>query len=206
MVSRIERESGKANHMSPDNQLFAAGRAEWHQWLTQNHDREREIRLIFYKKDEAKRGVLYEEAIEEALCFGWVDSIVKKIDEQKYVRKSTPRKKDSQWSDLNIARVRKLIADKRMTAAGLAKFKPKKIKAALSREEKGKRNTPAIPHFIKRALLREPAAYDNFLNLPPSHRRNYINWICDARKEETRLRRLGEAIGLLKRGERLGMK
>jgi uncharacterized protein YdeI (YjbR/CyaY-like superfamily) len=100
--------------------LYASNREEWRRWLADHHQTEREVWLIFYKKDSGKTGVGYEEAVEEALCFGWIDSLMQRIDDQRRAQRFSPRKPKSNWSNSNIQRVRQLIREGKMTDAGLA--------------------------------------------------------------------------------------
>jgi len=99
---------------------------EWREWLALNHGKVRELWVLFYKKDTDRSSMDYESAVEEALCFGWVDSIIKKIDDTKYLRKFTPRNENSRWSETNRKRVKRLISQNRMTDAGLAKIEAAK--------------------------------------------------------------------------------
>jgi uncharacterized protein YdeI (YjbR/CyaY-like superfamily) len=178
--------------MEPRKTLYLTSREEWHAWLTKHYQSETEVWLIYYKKQSGQPRIPYDDAVEEALCFGWIDSIVKTIDDEKFAQKFTPRRDSTNWSALNKRRLRKLIREGRMTAAGLAK-----VDLAMLGEE-----TPAkqskrdfdIPRFVKRALMANAKAWENFRQLAPSHRRHYIHWIMDAKKEETRQRRLREAV------------
>ena len=97
-------------------------RDDWRSWLDNNHQKYKEVWLIYYKKHTKKQSVLQPEAVEEALCYGWIDSIVKRIDDERYKQKFTPRNDKSIWSDLNKNRVSKLIKDGKMTEYGLAKI------------------------------------------------------------------------------------
>ncbi|MBP85904.1 MAG: hypothetical protein CMJ64_04175 [Planctomycetaceae bacterium] len=101
-------------------QVCLTTRSEWRQWLTQNHDKETGIWLVFYKKHTRRPTLEYDDVVEEALCFGWIDSIIKKLDDDRYARKLTPRKPDSAWSDANKKRVMKLLRRKLITDARLA--------------------------------------------------------------------------------------
>ena len=187
------------------NTLYVQTRQEWRQWLRENFDKQSEIWFIYYKKHTRIPSVPYNEAVEEALCFGWVDSLVKKIDEQKYAQKFTPRRKGSSWSDLNKKRVKKMIAAGKMTEAGLQKieFNPDEpIESVSNKKNKGL----TIPAYIINVIKRNKAAWKNYNNRAPSHKRNYIGWIDSARKEETRQRRLKEAVQKLERNETLGLK
>src|ERR1700741_2790716 len=102
--------------------LYVTGRDEWRAWLAKHYQSETEVWLIYYKKQSGQPRIPYDHAVEEALCFGWIDSIVKRIDDQKFGQKFTPRRDCTQWSALNKQRVRKLIREGRMTEVGLAKI------------------------------------------------------------------------------------
>jgi uncharacterized protein YdeI (YjbR/CyaY-like superfamily) len=177
-------------------------RATWHDWLAEYGDRETEVWLVYYKAGTGKPTISYNDSLEEALCFGWVDSIIQKIDEEKYARKFTPRKAGSKWSELNKHLVAKLAREGCMTEAGLAKVDFPLHEAPASRP---KRPALALPDWLKEGLMTNPAAWENFQKLAPSHQRNYIGWISDAKMEQTRQRRLQEAIAKLEKNEKLGL-
>ncbi len=99
--------------------LLVTTREGWREWLSQHHDTYREIWLIYYKKSSGKTGISYEESVEEALCFGWIDGAIKGIDQEMYVGRFTPRRAKSPWSDSNRERVARLLRDGRMTEAGI---------------------------------------------------------------------------------------
>jgi uncharacterized protein YdeI (YjbR/CyaY-like superfamily) len=181
----------------------AANRAEWRAWLERHHATETEVWLAYTKKGSKKPSVTYLESLEEALCFGWIDSLIQKIDEEKYARKFNPRRAGSKWSELNKYLVAKLVKEGRMTAAGLVKVDFSLPEADAPRP---KRPELPLPDWLKAGLMISPKAWENFNSLPPSHRRMYIGWISDAKKEETRQRRLQEAIGRLEKNERLELK
>jgi uncharacterized protein YdeI (YjbR/CyaY-like superfamily) len=175
--------------------LYVTSREEWRAWLTKHYQSETEVWLIYYKKHSGRSRISYDHAVEEALCFGWVDSIVKSIDDDKFAQKFTPRRDWTKWSALNKRRLRTLIREGRMTEAGLAK-----IDRALLGEEppaKQSKGDLDIPRFVKQALKANAQAWENFRNLAPSHRRAYLQWIMEAKKEETRQRRLQEAVARL---------
>src|SRR5262245_41776347 len=175
--------------------LYVTSREEWRAWLAQHFQSETEIWLIYYKKLSGRPRIPYDDAVEEALCFGWVDSIVKKLDDEKFVQRFTPRRDGSKWSDINLRRVRKLIRQGRMTAAGRAKIDL----AAVSREAPAEPSEGEvdIPPFIEQALKANVKAWESFRNLAPSHRRAYLRWILEPKKEETRERRLREGVSRL---------
>jgi uncharacterized protein YdeI (YjbR/CyaY-like superfamily) len=104
-------------------ELYVANRDDWRAWLKENHDARKEVWLIYYKKQTGKPSISYDDSVEEALCFGWVDSIIKKIDDEKFARKFTPRTGKSTWSEANKKRVEKMIREGKMTETGLAKIR-----------------------------------------------------------------------------------
>ena len=177
--------------------------AEWHAWLQQHHLDEPEVWLIYRKTGSDCPWIGYEESIEEALCFGWVDSLIKNIDDQTHARKFTPRKPGSHWSDLNIARAKRMIAQGRMTGKGLRLF-----------EEILDQSRPAGPsrkeqQEVWRGELMDrlsPETLTCYTALPPSLQRQYAGWVMSAKREETRQKRIEELNDTLRRGERLGLK
>jgi uncharacterized protein YdeI (YjbR/CyaY-like superfamily) len=187
------------------NELYFTSRNEWRQWLKKNHSKYTGIWFIYYKDHTGKPSIPYEDSVEEALCFGWIDSIIKKIDDDRYARKFTIRKNDSKWSELNKRRVNKLIKSGLMTEAGM-----QKINAAKSSGnwEKVIRIPPFEdpPPEFQAALEKNDLARNNFFNLANSYRRQYIGWISTAKKEETRNKRLIEAIKLLEKNQKLGLR
>lgn len=160
---------------------------------------------MFYKKERGRPGLKYEESVEEALCFGWIDSIIKRIDDDKYCRKFTPRKKDSSWSDINRKRVEKVIKEGRMTPFGLAKIEAAKRSGSWEIDSRPLIRRD-IPQELSEALARNRKAKDFFEKLAPTYRRHFIGWIVTAKRPETRARRLNESLALLGRGEKLGLK
>ena len=166
--------------------------------------------MIFYKKHLDTECISYNDALEEGLCFGWIDSIVKKIDDDKYARKFTPRKDTAKWSEFNKVKLVELIKNGTMTPAGLEKIDAS-IKSALVDLEKSKSGEKktrkvGIPDFIMKAFAENEPAMLNFNNLAPTYKRHYIAWITNAKKEETMMSRMKESIGLLKENKKLGLK
>ena len=185
--------------------VHVTDREAWRAWLKENHDKEKEVWLIFYKKHTGKPRVAYNDAVEEALCFGWIDSIVKRIDEETYAQKFTPRKAESKWSEHNKRRVEKMIKEGRMTEIGLALVKAAKQSGAWERVIQPYK-IDTLPPGLEEELSAHPTAWENFNRLAPSQQRQYIGWITAAKKEETRQKRLLEAIALLAQNQKLGMK
>jgi uncharacterized protein YdeI (YjbR/CyaY-like superfamily) len=181
--------------------LACLDRAAWRAWLATNHRLEKEVWLVFFKKHTGKPTVDYQEAVEEAVCFGWIDSTIKRMDDERCARKFTPRGTKTRWSATNIERARKMVREGRMTGAGLEKFR-----RATAHIAPANREGLELPPELSAILQKSRRARDNFERLPPSQKRLYVGWIIDAKKEETRKRRLAEAIGRLEQGLRLGLK
>jgi uncharacterized protein YdeI (YjbR/CyaY-like superfamily) len=187
-------------------QLYIPDRKQWRSWLAKNHNKVRDgIWLVFYKKKTNKPSLEYGQAVEEALCYGWIDSIIKKIDDEKYVRKFTPRKVGSFWSKLNKKRADKMIKQGLMTKAGLAKIKIAKETGLWDKDPRPKISFD-IPEEFAAALAKNKKAKENFNKLAPTYRRHYIGWIAMAKRAETKKRRIAESIALLEQGKKLGLK
>ena len=186
--------------------LTLSNREEWRAWLAENHDRSSEIWLVYFKKESGLPSLEYEETVEEAVCFGWVDSLIKRIDAQKYARKFTPRTQDSQWSEPNKRRVKRMIEAGLMTEHGL--------KLVVAAKQTGRWDQVVKPPQLdfdlhpefESALQGNPAALQTFTDLAPSYRKQYTGWINHAKRSETRRKRIREAISRLGAGEKLGLK
>lgn len=185
------------------NTLYVKDRKTWRAWLSKNHARQKEIWLVFYKKHTGKPTIAYEDAVQEALCFGWIDSTVRKIDEERYMQLFTPRKTGSNWSDLNKRRVKKLIEQGLMTEAGLIKIEEAKKDGSwrnLDAVEKLK-----VPPDLLKALSSNSKAQKNFEGLSPSRKKQFLWWIESAKTEVTRAKRIAETVKLLIENRRPGM-
>jgi uncharacterized protein YdeI (YjbR/CyaY-like superfamily) len=187
------------------NQLLFKTVEEWRKWLRQNHRKVDGVWLVFYKKGAGEQSLDYGSALDEALCYGWIDSIIKKIDDTKYARKFTPRNEVSKWSEINKKRVESLIKNGRMTEAGLAIVKAAKANGCWDKSDRPPTVTE-VPVELEMALKKSKKAREYFNKLAPSHQKRYIMWIAMAKRQETRERRIKEAIALLEKGEKLGLK
>ena len=161
---------------------------DWRNWLVKNHAREQEVWLVYLKPASGKANLDYESSVEEALCFGWIDSLIQTIDEQKYARKFNPRRMESKWSETNKRRVLKVINEGRMTEAGMAKvtFDVKEVDPS---QPKPKRPPVKMPEKMEQALKSRPGLWEAFQHISASYRRTYILWLSDAKKPETFERR-----------------
>jgi uncharacterized protein YdeI (YjbR/CyaY-like superfamily) len=173
----------------------------WRKWLAAHHDSESEIWLVFHKVHTGRPTIAYKDALDEALCFGWIDSLIKRLDDERYARKFTPRKADSRWSTVNRKRYAALQASGRLMPAG--KNRPP---TARSGDAPRPSSPSGVPSYIEAALRKHSAAWKFFEGLAPSHRGKYIAWIDSAKKEETKIKRLQEAIQKLAAGHKPTLK
>ena len=177
-------ESESADHSTF---LYFKNRSEWRTWLERNHIKAKEAWLAHYKIATGRPSVSYDEAVEEALCFGWVDGKKRSIDSERYAYRYTPRSPKSSWSALNIRKAEKLVAEGRMAAAGLQAFEGHK-----------KRKSPVLPTKLPKELQElfeaNKTAWNNFEQFSPGYKRLCIGWVASAKQEETRLRRLTSLI------------
>ncbi len=176
--------------------LEAKNRKEWRDWLVKNHSNRKEIWLVYYKKHTNKLTVTYKESVEEAICFGWIDGIKRRIDDEKYTHRFTPRKTNSKWSPTNIHIAERMIKAGMMTSAGLNFYKNRKEYEEDSLKIRSS-NSVRLTSDLERILKTNERAWNNFRNLAPSHKKQYVLWINSAKKIETKQKRLSEAIKLL---------
>lgn len=191
--------------MEITNTFYAPDRAAWRAWLEAHHATETEIWLVGYKKHTGVPSVPYDDAVEEALCFGWIDSTMKRIDDERHAQRYTPRKNMTNWSDLNKWRVGRMIAAGKMTPAGLATV-TFPLDAIPSERPVRRHGKLVIPERVEAALRADAQAWEAFERLSPSEKRRYIGWISSAKREATQDRRIAEAIAVLREGKPLGMK
>ncbi|MFC1941009.1 YdeI family protein [Chloroflexota bacterium] len=179
--------------MEIDKALLFSNSKQWRKWLEQNHDTIKDVWLIHYKKNSNKSSVSYQDALEEALCFGWIDSIMKSIDDEKFILKYSPRKTKSIWSKLNKEKAEKLIKAGKMTDAGLIKIEEAKNNGFWDNAYTNK-DRDEIPEDLNNALLQNKDALENFHNFANSYWNMYIGWVNSAKTEQTRKRRIAEVV------------
>ncbi|MGA8806301.1 MAG: YdeI/OmpD-associated family protein [Thermoanaerobaculia bacterium] len=177
--------------------------ADFRKWLAKNHSSATELLVGFYKKDSGKPSITWPESVDEALCFGWIDGVRRRIDDVSYSIRFTPRKKTSTWSAINIVRVAELTKLGRMQPAGLRAFEHRREeKSAIYSYENEARTLAAED---EKKLRANKKAWEFFNAQPPGYRRLSIYWITSAKKEETRARRLATLIDDSANGRRLGV-
>lgn len=183
-------------------------RKAWRQWLEKKHATSTGIWLIFYKKETGKRKLHYAEAVEEALCFGWIDSLPRKLDEQRAMLKFTPRKPKSVWSQLNKARIGKLIKEGLMTDAGFYKIELAKKNGSwdiLTRSDSHIDSNSLLPE-LEKVLSKNKKALENFKAFPASYRKRFLFWIDSAKRPETRDSRIKQTVLMAIANKKPGVK
>ncbi|MBD3287960.1 hypothetical protein GF337_04080 [candidate division KSB1 bacterium] len=188
------------------NQLYVKTRNEWRNWLSEHHDKVPEVWLVFYKKETGQPSIDYGASVEEALCFGWVDSLIKKIDDAKYARKYTPRNDDSVWSESNKKRVAKMIDQGKMTESGQVKIDVAKKNGMWNKKIQRPEIPSEVPPELADALEENRVAKSFFNELAPTYQKQFIMWISTAKRAETKIKRVRESIALLEKREKLGLR
>ena len=183
-----------SNSQDQLEKFYAKNRREWRQWLKEHYNSSTGVWLIYYKKNTSKPHVEYEEAVEEALKYGWIDSKTKFIDEERYMQVFTPRKPGSVWSKSNKGRIKKLIKNGQMKPAGLEKINTAKKDGSwtiLNDIE-----DLIIPEDLKNTLKQNTVAYKNFEAFTDSTKKQVLYWITSAKMKDTRLRRIKKTVEL----------
>ncbi len=180
--------------LSTLEQVYVADRAAWRQWLAANHATSPGIWLVFDKKSSRPDRLAYGDAVEEALCYGWIDSTVRTLDDARYVQLMAPRKPKSTWSRSNKVRVERLMAQGLMAAPGLACIERARANGAW--ESLDAVEALVVPSDLTRALRALPAAAKNFAAFSPSARKGYLHWISQAKRPETRADRVAHVAQL----------
>ncbi|EMA54552.1 hypothetical protein C450_05835 [Halococcus salifodinae DSM 8989] len=170
-------------------------RSEFRTWLETNYDATDELWLGYYKKDAEQTGISYNESVEEAICFGWIDGLVNGIDDETYKRRFTPRKPDSKWSKINKERVQAMIENRKMTPAGMELIKAAKESGEWENAYRVGEDHD-IPSALKDALQQNEAAWTNFQDFSNTNQYTYITSVEDAKTSETRDARIEKIVGL----------
>jgi uncharacterized protein YdeI (YjbR/CyaY-like superfamily) len=180
---------------------FFSSSAQFRQWLEENHDRATELLVGFHKKSSARKSVTYNEALDEALCFGWIDGVRKNLNETSYTIRFTPRKARSIWSNVNVNHVERLIKEKRMHASGLEAYERRDPERTgiYAFENRPKELAPEY----EKTFRANKAAWKFFEKQPPGYKHLAIFFVMGAKKEETRTKRLQRLIESSANGVRI---
>ena len=204
-MTQVGAQVAHAGPFSSKMKFTPRNRAHWRNWLENNHARANEVWLVFVKQHTGRANVSYNDAVEEALCFGWIDSVKRSIDDDHYMHRFTPRKSNSRWSKSNKVRAERMLEAGRMAPAGKRSVEQAKSSGQWT-EVTDARASFSMPPELSRRLQQNPKASEYFEALAPSYQRQYIAWIATAKRPDTRKRRLDETMELLERGEKLGMR
>lgn len=182
--------------------MFASADA-WRSWLEEHYATEREAWVGFFRAHVSEPGISYEEAVEVALCFGWIDGIVRRVDDRRYMHRFSPRQARSPWSRVNVEKVRRLVREGRMHPAGLAAFERRREDrtGAYSYEDRPK----DLDQDSRRRFQAHPVAWKFFQAQPPGYRRTVAHWVLSARRPSTRSRRLEIVLQASQKGERIDL-
>lgn len=184
----------------PEDSVEVTTLAQWRAWLKANHTRGTSVWLITYKKAASKPHVPYDDVVSEALCWGWIDSLPRKLDDQRTMLRFSPRSRNTGWSAVNKRRVQQLILAKRMQPAGLAKIEAAKADGSWSRLDRVE--ALEIPADLAKAFKAHPGSAAAFDAFPRSVKRGILEWILTAKKPETRAKRILETATLAAQGKR----
>lgn len=176
-----------------DDAFFFRNRKEWRTWLEENHNKKYEIWMIHYKKRSVNEGLALRDAVEEAICFGWIDGKLRKIDYEKYMLRFSPRKSNSVWSRINKKRAKEMIEQGRMTQAGLAKIQEAK-KSGQWDDAYTNKIKERMPPDLKEALSKNTKAWKSFHSFANTYRNMYIGWVNSAKTNETRRKRIEKVV------------
>jgi len=185
----------------PNEPTFFASAIEFRKWLRRYHAVVTELWVGYYRKQTGRPSISWQESVDEALCFGWIDGLRKRIDHDRYRIRFTPRRRGSIWSAINIRRVQALTNEQRMQPAGLKAFarRIENRSGIYSYEQR----TEKLPRPYSTQIRRNPAAWKYFSTQPPSYRKMVVWWIVSAKLEETRRKRLAKLIAASARNQRL---
>jgi uncharacterized protein YdeI (YjbR/CyaY-like superfamily) len=182
--------------------IFFDSPEAFYEWLSENHDGATEVFVGYYKKASGKQTMTWSQAVDQALCFGWIDSVMRSIDDERHMQRFTPRKPGSNWSKVNVEKMAKLEAAGLMTDAGRRAFNARTDDKTGVYSFESDRPEELPPEFAER-LAGDENAHEYFTSRAPSYRRTAVHWVVSAKREETRLRRLAQLIESSAKGEDL---
>ncbi len=179
----------------PIKTITAFDRNDFRKWLKKNHDKEKKVAVILHKRHTGKPAPTHRELLEEAICFGWIDTILKRIDEHTYVRNFVKRNENGNWSENTLSYAKQLIKEGKMTKNGLKFYK---LGLQKPTHDYGIPKNPDMPEELKKAISKNKTAKDNFDKFPPSSKRMFYRWILYAKLPATRKKRVDTVVKLAK--------
>ena len=191
--------------MSEEDPAYFQSLPEWQSWLKENHETGKSIWLVIQKKASKKPGIRYEEAVLEAVSYGWIDGKMKRLNDDEFKQRYTPRRNYSVWSLSNRNRAEKLITAGRMRPAGLRAVEEAKRNGRWEKATTSRRAEADMPDDLQEALKTNDAAYRNFQAFPPSARYMYIHWVNEAKRQATQERRINTVVDRSEKNLRAGI-
>lgn len=167
----------------------------WRAWLKKHHKKEHKAAVVLYKRHTGKHAPSHRELMEEAICFGWIDTTIKRIDEDTFIRHFSRRTLNSKWSDNTLSYAKRLIKEGKMTEEGMHFYKLGKAKPT---HDHGIPKNPDMPLELKKALARDKTAEKQFKTFPPSAKRSFYRWILRGKQDATRAKRVGQVVAQVK--------
>ena len=177
--------------MDSEKAIYFKNRKKWREWLEKNHDKEKKVYILKYKKHTGTPSLSHKEALEEAICFGWIDTTIKRLDDKTYVRRFVKRSHNSRWSKNTLGYAKKLIEEKKMAPAGMKYYLEGLKKPTIDGDIP---DNPDMQDDLKKALEENSKAKENFFNFAPSYKRMYLRWIVKAKTIKTRQKRIAEVV------------
>ncbi len=188
--------------METKNFTHAGTREEWRKWLIKNHEKEDKVALIRHKRHTGKPTFNHREAMEEAICFGWIDTTIKRLDEERYILHFVKRKKNARWSTSTINCAKQMIKEKKMTPFGLKIYKEGLKKLPYNH---GMSKNPEMSQDLIKELSKNKKINENFNNFPPSTKRMYLRWLESAKRKETKDKRIKSILKLAENKDKFGL-
>jgi uncharacterized protein YdeI (YjbR/CyaY-like superfamily) len=180
-------------------EIIVFKKEDFRKWLAKNHEKESKVSVILHKKHTGKESPSHRELMGEAICFGWIDTILNRLDEDRYIRNFSRRNKNSKWSNNTISYGKELIEQGRMTPAGLKFYEEGLLKPT---HDAGIPKNPSMPEELRKALDKDSKAKENFMNFAPSAKKMHYRWILRGKREETRIKRINFIVESAKAGKK----
>jgi len=180
-------------------EIIAYHRSDFRKWLAKNHSKEHKVKVVLYKRHTGASAPSHRELMEEAICYGWIDTTIKRLDEDRFIRNFSRRNKNSRWSDNTLSYARQLIKEGKMTPHGLAFYKQGKAKPT---HDHGIPKDPQQPLALTRALTKNRVAKENFKTFSRSTKRTIYRWILGAKLPKTRTKRIERVVALARQGKK----
>jgi uncharacterized protein YdeI (YjbR/CyaY-like superfamily) len=180
-------------------EVRVSNKEDFRKWLGKNHDKESKVSVILHKKHTGRESPSHRELMEEAICFGWIDTTINRLDDERYIRNFSRRNKNSKWSNNTIRYGGELIKQGRMMPPGLKFYEEGLLKPT---HDAGIPKNPSMPEELRKALDKNPKARENFGNFSPSIKKMHYRWILRGKREETRVKRIKFIVGAAEAGKK----